>query len=108
MAGSRTKVAVVTDSTAYLPEELARQHMIAVVPRTVVIGDQSGREGIDTSPAQVARALHKRAPMHTSRATPHDFTELYQRLLDEGASGVASVHLSAKLSGTYDAARLAA
>src|SRR3712207_1781606 len=70
---------------------------------------RSGREGDDIGPADVARALGARGQrVSTSRPTPGDFVAAYRRCLDAGADRIVSVHLSAELSGTVDAARLAA
>ena len=100
-------VAVVTDSTAYLPAEL--RGSLTVVPLTVVVNGVEGAEGVDIAPAEVARALDaRRVAVSTSRPAPETFVAAYRRLLDSGADAVVSVHLSAKLSGTADAARLAA
>jgi DegV family protein with EDD domain len=102
-------VVVVTDSTAYLPDELVEGYGIHVVPLYVVLAGHSGREGSDISPRDVARALGVRGQsVSTSRPTPGDFVAAYRRALDEGADRLVSVHLSSKLSGTWDAARLAA
>ncbi|GIG92795.1 DegV family protein [Plantactinospora endophytica] len=102
-------VAVVTDSTAYLPAELADRHRLTVVPLIVVLDGVEGREGVDVGPADAARALvARRFAMSTSRPSPELFVETYRRLLADGADGVVSVHLSAELSGTVEAARLAA
>ena len=102
-------VAVVTDSTAYLPAELVERHGIEIVPLYVVLAGRSGREGADISPQDVARAMGARGQqVSTSRPTTGDFVTAYRRCLDAGADGVVSVHLSAELSGTWDAARLAA
>jgi DegV family protein with EDD domain len=102
-------VAVVTDSTAYLPAELVERHGIEVVPLYVVLAGRSGREGADISPHDVARALGTRGQhVSTSRPTTGDFVAAYRRCLDAGAQRVVSIHLSAELSGTWDAARLAA
>jgi DegV family protein with EDD domain len=102
-------VAVVTDSTAYLPAELVERHRIEVVPLYVVLAGRSGREGADISPQDVARAMGTRGQqVSTSRPTTGDFVAAYRRCLDAGADRVVSVHLSAELSGTWDAARLAA
>ncbi|MFG1953771.1 DegV family protein [Micromonospora sp. NPDC048830] len=102
-------VAVVTDSTAYLPPELVRAHRITVVPLTVVLDGTEGQEGVDVLPADAARALGgRRVSVSTSRPAPEQFAGTYRRLLDNGADGVVSVHLSAGLSGTVEAARLAA
>lgn len=103
-------VAVVTDSTAYLPAELVDRYRLTVVPLTVVVDGVAGLEGVDVTPADAARALSaRRSTMTTSRPAPEQFVRTYRRLLtDGGATGVLSVHLSAELSGTVEAARLAA
>jgi DegV family protein with EDD domain len=102
-------VAVVTDSSAYLPARLLDQYAVEVVPLYVVMAGHSGREGDDIGPADVARALGVRGQrVSTSRPTPGDFVAAYRRRLDSGADRIVSVHLSAELSGTVDAARLAA
>ena len=102
-------VAVVTDSSAYLPARLVEQYGVEVVPLYVVMAGRSGREGDDIGPADVARALGVRGQrVSTSRPTPGDFVAAYRRRLDAGAERIVSVHLSAELSGTVDAARLAA
>jgi DegV family protein with EDD domain len=102
-------VAVVTDSTAYLPAELSGTYDLTVVPLTVVINGREGLEGQQIQPAEVAAALSaRRAEVSTSRPAPSQFVSAYRRLLDAGAEGIVSVHLSAKLSGTHEAATLAA
>jgi DegV family protein with EDD domain len=101
--------AVVTDSTAYLPAELAGRHTLTVVPLTVVISGREAREGDEVTPAEVAKALSaRRVAVSTSRPNPEQFAQTYRRLLDRGADAVVSVHLSARLSGTVEAATIAA
>ena len=102
-------VAVVTDSTAYLPAELVADLGIEVVPLYVVLTGHSGREGLDVGSAEVARTMGGRGQqVTTSRPTPGDFVAAYRRCLSAGADRVVSVHLSRELSGTWDAARSAA
>ncbi|WP_067178546.1 DegV family protein [Microtetraspora niveoalba] len=101
-------VAVVTDSTAYLDEPEIARHGITVVPLHVAIG---GREFDDTEdPARVgvAEALRDHAPVTTSQPAPQRFAAAYAEAAARGADGVVSVHLSGALSGTAEAARLAA
>jgi DegV family protein with EDD domain len=103
------RIAVVTDSTAYLPPELAAAHELTVVPLTVVIGGREGLEGIDITPTDVAQALvARRGTVTTSRPAPAEFQTVYRALEGAGATGIVSIHLSSKLSGTYEAAMLAA
>jgi DegV family protein with EDD domain len=102
------RVAVVTDSTAYLPDGLADRLSIRVVPLQVVLGGRSGAEGNEVTPAEVASALAAWVPVSTSRPTPAQFAAVYRDALDGGATEVVSLHLSRELSGTWDSARLAA
>jgi DegV family protein with EDD domain len=102
------RVVVVTDSTAYLPDGLADELSVRVVPLQVVLGGRSGAEGSEVTPAQVAAALAAWVPVSTSRPTPADFAAVYREALEGGAAGVVSLHLSRELSGTWDSARLAA
>ncbi|MDX2548467.1 DegV family protein [Streptomyces sp. WI04-05B] len=101
-------VAIVTDSTAYLPPLMMERHGIIAVPLTVVLGDQALEEGTEISARSLAQALQKRRPVTTSRPSPQLFAETYRKLAESGATGIVSLHLSAEFSGTYDAAVLAA
>jgi DegV family protein with EDD domain len=101
-------VAIVTDSTSYLPAGLAEQYGVRVVPLRVTIGSRTGTDGIEISSDDVTNALRNRVHVTTSRPSPVEFAQAYQDALDAGASQVVSVHLSATLSGTWESARLAA
>jgi DegV family protein with EDD domain len=102
-------VAVVTDSTSSLPEGLMARRGIRVVPLEVRLGSRIGQEGIDIDAAQLRAALaDRRLDVQTSRPAPAEFAAHYRAALDGGASAVVSVHLSRALSGTWEAARLAA
>lgn len=99
-------IAVVTDSTAGLPAAFAEK--VRIVPLSVVIDGVATPEGIAAAD-EVATALRNRKmTVTTSRPSPAEFTKVYRELLDSGASGVVSVHLSSALSGTYESAVAAA
>jgi len=102
------RVAIVTDSTAYLPDEVVQQHGIRVVPLQVVIGGTSYDEGSGVSPATVAEALRAWTPVSTSRPGPFAFLTAYEQAAEEGYTAVVSLHLSADMSGTYESAVLGA
>jgi DegV family protein with EDD domain len=102
-------VAVVTDSTAYLPADVVEKLGVEVVPLYVVLAGRSGREGREIGPREVAQALAVRGQhVSTSRPSPGDFVAAYRRCLEAGAERLVSVHLSRELSSTWDAARVAA
>ncbi|MFI0259875.1 DegV family protein [Streptomyces sp. NPDC017056] len=101
-------VAIVTDSTAYLPRAALEHHRITAVPLTVVLGDQALEEGTEISARSVAQALQKRSSVTTSRPSPETFAAAYEDIAKAGAQSIVSLHLSSEFSGTYDAAVLAA
>lgn len=101
-------LAIVTDSTAYLPQDAVDRHGITVVPLSVAVGDEVLDEGVEISPKDVAEALRGKRRVTTSRPSPETFAAAYRAAAESGARGVVSLHLSAELSGTCEAARLAA
>ncbi len=104
-----SRVAVVTDSTASLPAEVAQARGIRVVPLQVVIGAKVLDEGPDgATPEVVAQALRDFVPVSTSRPAPALFAEVYRSLRDDGVEEIVSVHLSGEMSGTSESAQLAA
>ena len=100
----RTKV--VTDSTSDLPAEVVRELGITVVPALIQFGDKVYRDGIDLSTDEFYRRLESSSVMpKTSAPSPGTFKEVYSRLAQE-ADAIVSIHVSAKMSATYDAARV--
>jgi DegV family protein with EDD domain len=101
-------VAIVTDSTAYLPGPVVSDHGIHVVPLHVVIGGTELSEGIDVTTTEVAVALRAFKPVSTSRPSPQAFLDVYEKAAAGGAEAVVSVHISADMSSTVESAHLAA
>ncbi|MCD9153479.1 DegV family protein [Aeromicrobium duanguangcaii] len=101
-------VAVVTDSTASLDPDDAAREGISVVPTTVIIGARVYTEGVDVTSQMIADALAQNVPVSTSRPSPETFQAVYRALASTGVDAIVSVHISSKVSGTVDAARLAA
>lgn len=101
-------VALVTDSTASLSADEAAAAGITVVPLQVVIGADVYTEGQNVTADMVSEALAAYVPVNTSRPTPEAFTTAYERAAKSGATEIVSVHLSSKMSGTFDSAMLAA
>jgi DegV family protein with EDD domain len=101
-------VAVVTDSTAYLPDGIAERHGIRQVPLHVLVDGRHRLDSVQFGPAELVQALARRATVSTSRPTPGEFEAVYTEAIRAGADTVVSVHLSRALSGTWESARLAA
>jgi len=99
-----SKVAVVTDSTAYIPGYLLKNLDITIIPLHLIWGDENLLDGVDITPKEFyARLRTTKIMPSTSQPTPHAFLTVYQQLLDDGYD-VLSVHISSKLSGTVSSA----
>jgi DegV family protein with EDD domain len=99
-----TKIAIITDSTAYLPDEYIQQYGIIVAPQILIWGDQTFQDGVDILPDEFYQRLQKATVMPTtSQVTIPAFQKLYKQLLDEGCD-ILAILISEKLSGTIDSA----
>ena len=98
-------VAIVTDSTADLPPAMVAARSIKVVPLTLHFDGRSLLDGVDITPSEFYRKLPN-ATTHptTSQPSPGQFAETYTSLLADHDS-VVSIHISQRLSGTYESAR---
>jgi DegV family protein with EDD domain len=104
---SAENTAIVLDSTADCPDPQARNANWRVVPLYVRFGDETFREYVDLSPEEFYRRLRESPePPRSSQPTPADFSAAYEELA--GYERIVAVLLSARLSGTYESARLAA
>jgi len=107
----RDRVAIVTDTSAALPDEvymLATGAELFVVPIPVMIGEQIYAEDDETLHQDLSIALASGSHIRTSRPSPGRFSATYKHVAEQGYSRILSIHLSSKLSGTVDAARIAA
>lgn len=107
-----TRVKIVTDSTADIPKDLVEELDITVIPLKVNFSEQETYlDGEELSPAQFYEKLGKTSVMPTtSQPSPYDFETLYSKISTDADEEtiVFSIHLSSKLSGTYQAASIAA
>ncbi|MFD2750373.1 DegV family protein [Virgibacillus siamensis] len=98
------KVAIMTDSTAYLSERLLKQNDIHVVPLSVVFDDTSYREGIDITTEEFYQKVKAAEQLpKTSQPSIGQITKKFEELADD-YDAVISIHLSSGISGTYQAA----
>ncbi|TCP57827.1 DegV family protein with EDD domain [Tumebacillus sp. BK434] len=102
-----SKIAIVTDSTAYLPTDTIHKYGITVVSLMVNFGQESHKEGVDiTSDQFFARlAVEKNLPT-TSQPSVGEMVQAYERLLETHDS-IIGIFLSSKLSGTAHSAETA-
>lgn len=97
-------IRIVTDSCSDLPPVVAQENEITVVPLYITIGNCTYRDGVDIG-ADRFYSLLEQLPVlpTTSQPSVGDFLSVYRRLLDEGHQ-VVSIHVSSRLSGTFNSA----
>lgn len=101
------RIAIVTDSTADIPQEQAEAWGVTIIPLTVNFGLQQYRDGIDIQSDRFYQMLDGADPLPTtSQPSPAEFQAVYERLLQDHDS-IISIHLSAGLSGTLSSATAA-
>jgi DegV family protein with EDD domain len=100
-------IRIVTDSTCDIPSAVAAELGITIVPAYINVGDQSYLDGVDLTRQQFYTELpNYPAPPTTAAPSSGAFTEAYERLAQEGASQVISIHIASTLSAILNAARL--
>jgi DegV family protein with EDD domain len=98
---------IITDSTADLTKEFILKHNIEIVPLTIHLGEKSWKDYYDVEPGEYYELLRKSSAFPTtSQPTPQDFVNAYSPFVEKGEP-ILSVHLSSKLSGTFQSALLA-
>ena len=99
--------AIVLDSTADFPDARKRYPNMRVVPLYVRFGDESFRDYVELDPHEFYERLRTAAELPTtSQPTPQDFLSIYEELA--GYERIYSLHISSRLSGTFQSAALAA
>lgn len=105
---SEQRVAVIADSTCYLPAGWAVDLGIDIVPVQVIVSGQSYDETEDAQAQRVADALRDWQPVTTSRPSPLRFLQAYTAAQEAGAEAIVVATLSASMSATFESATLAA
>ncbi len=104
-----SRVAIVTDSAADLPPEVAAREGITIVPLVVSFGEQSFKAGTELPTDRFwERMLEPGAPFPTTAAaSPGDFKAAFEDLFASGASAIVCVDIGKKLSATFNSAIIA-
>ena len=103
------KIGIVTDSTCDLPAEIVSKYKITVIPLSINVGERSYLDGVDITREEFYNQLPNFNPHpKTAAPGPEVFQQAYNRLADEGAQAIISIHISETLSATVNSARIAA
>ena len=101
-----SKIRIITDSTAYLTEELAAQLEVIAVPLVVNFQGESYAEGSLYTNEEFFRLVDQAPTLPTTSQPPAgEFVEVYKKLFAEGAEDIIGIFISAELSGTYSSAQ---
>jgi len=99
------KIAIVTDSTAYLPPGFVQKHNITITPLVVIWGEETLEDGVDIQPSQFYTRLQTAKIMpSTSQATPATMVAAFDGLIAQGYDEILGIFISSNLSGTIDSA----
>lgn len=99
---------IVTDGAADMPPSWSSEYAIQVVPINIHFGNQTYLQGIDLTNEGFYRLVDETGKVpKTSQPSPHQFTEFYRKVAKRGET-VLSLHVTSKLSGTFDSAVAAA
>lgn len=99
-----SRVVVVTDSTATIPQNLIEELDIRIVPEFLLYGSESYRDGVDITPGEVYERLRAGSRIPTSAAPSiGDFVRVFAQAAED-ATGILSIHMSPRLSATYGVA----
>jgi DegV family protein with EDD domain len=99
-----SKIAVVTDSTTYMPPDLVKKYNISVAPQVLIWGDQTYKDGVDMESREFFTRLKTAKVMpSTSQVAVISFQEIFQDLVEKGYD-VLALLVSSKLSGTVQSA----
>ena len=99
-----SKIALVTDSTVSMPQEMVNQYQITVAPQVVIWGNETLEDGVDITPSQFYTRLTKASVMpSTTQVTVASFHKIYQSLLTQDYQ-ILTIVISSKLSGTLNSA----
>ncbi len=102
------KIAIVTDSTADLPPELASRHKINVVPALIVMDDKKLVDQKDISRSDFYEQMVNAKTTTTATPSIGAFQTVYKNLFRQGFQTILSIHLAKTLSGIFDTAKSAA
>jgi DegV family protein with EDD domain len=99
---------IAMDSAGDMPPGWADEYDVQIIPINIHFGEQMFLQGVDLSNADFYRLVEKSGVIpKTSQPTPQQFIEFYKRIAKPGET-ILSVHITSKLSGTLDSAKIAA
>jgi len=104
------RIAIITDSTCDIPQDLREKYEITLIPLTIIFGEEQLLDGVDISAQAFYSRLISDQSVHpsTSQPTPAFVRNIYENIQKAGAEEIVCILISAKMSGTLASAQIAA
>lgn len=103
----KEKIKIITDSTCDIPKDVAEKYDIEIIPQIINVDGQSYLDGVEITLPKLLEKMESSSEFpKTGQINPHRFTEIYEGYIKEGYK-VVSIHISSKMSGTYQSALVA-
>lgn len=99
-----SKLAIVTDSTSYIPPDLIQKHNLTITPQVLIWGEETYQDGVDIQPDDFYSRLRTAKVMpSTSQVSPATMKKTFEGLIEKGFD-ILGIFISSKLSGTMQSA----
>ena len=103
-----SKIIITADSTADIPEEIAKQYNIRISPLHVLYDDEDFADGLDITPEYIMERYDKRGELpSTAAATPEEYRLFFKRLIRDGYTEIVHIAFCSDMSSTYQNAVIA-
>ena len=105
---SLSKIAILTDSASDLTHEMIEGLDITIIPVRLKIGENNYKDGVDLTKKEFwHKLLTEKVMPKTAQPSPAEFRDYYEELFNKGYEKIISIHMSSKMSGTQQVAKVA-
>ena len=105
---SLSKIAILTDSASDITPDMIEGLDVAVIPIRLKIGENNYKDGVNLSKKEFwHKLLTEKVMPKTAQPSPAEFRDYYEELFNKGYEKIISLHISSKMSGTQQVAKVA-
>ena len=105
---SLSKIAILTDSASDITPDMIEGLDVTVIPIRLKIGENNYKDGVNLSKKEFwHKLLTEKVVPKTAQPSPAEFRDYYEELFNKGYEKIISLHISSKMSGTQQVAKVA-
>ena len=105
---SLSKIAILTDSASDITPDMIEGLDVTVIPIRLKIGENNYKDGVNLSKKEFwHKLLTEKVVPKTAQPSPAEFRDYYEELFNKGYEKIISIHISSKMSGTQQVAKVA-